>query len=239
VNDALALKDADLGIAMGSGSPATRSLAKVVLLDNSFPTVPQVLAEGRRVLGNLERVASLFLVKTTYSLVLVVLVGLVHVPFPLLPRHGTLVGSLTIGIPGFFLALAPNTQRWRPGFTRRVLRWSVPAGLVCGAATFVAYGLGRLNGGSGQTANRSTAALTLFLDAAWVLALVAQPYTWWRIALIGTMVVSFAVVATVPVAARFFALDLSDVTNVGIALATAAVGALVIAAIHFGRWNRP
>jgi cation-transporting ATPase E len=238
VNDALALKNADLGIAMGSGSPATRSLAKVVLLDNSFATMPYVLAEGRRVLGNIERVASLFLVKTTYSLVLVVLVGLAHVPFPLLPRHTTLVGSLTIGIPGFFLALAPNTQRWQPGFTRRVLRRAVPAGLVCGAAAFVAYGLARLNGGSSQAADRSTAALTLFLDAAWVLALVARPYTWWRLALVGAMVVSFAVVATVPFAARFFALDLSDMTNVGIALATAAVGALVITASYLGMWNR-
>jgi cation-transporting ATPase E len=242
VNDALALKNADLGIAMGSGSPATRSLAKVVLLDNSFATMPHVLAEGRRVLGNIERVASLFLVKTTYSLVLAVLVGLAHVPFPLLPRHTTLVGSLTIGIPGFFLALAPNTQRWQPGFTRRVLRRAVPDGLVCGAAAFVAYGLGRLNRGSDQTVDRSTAALTLFLAAAWVLALVARPYTWWRIALVAGMVISFAVVATVPFAAHFFALDFSDLTNVGTALATAVVAALVITAIHLsksgGTWRR-
>ena len=233
VNDALAIKHADLGIAMGSGSPATRAVAKVVLLDNSFATLPRVLAEGRRVLGNIERVASLFLVKTMYSLVLAVLVGLAQVPFPLLPRHTTLVGSLTIGIPGFFLALAPNTQRWHPGFTRRVLRRAVPAGLVCGVAAFVAYGLGRLNTASDQVADRSTAALTLFLAAAWMLALVARPYTWWRIALVVGVVVAFALVATVPLTARFFALDFSNLANVAIALVTAGVAAVLITMINF------
>jgi cation-transporting ATPase E len=233
VNDALAIKHADLGIAMGSGSPATRAVAKVVLLDNRFATLPRVLAEGRRVLGNIERVASLFLVKTMYSLVLAVLVGLVQVPFPLLPRHTTLVGSLTIGIPGFFLALAPNTQRWHPGFTRRVLRRAVPAGFVCGVAAFVAYGLGRLNTASDQVADRSTAALTLFLAAAWMLALVARPYTWWRIALVVGVVVAFAVVAAVPLSARFFALDFSNPANVGIALVTAGVAAALITVINF------
>ncbi|MBX6748410.1 MAG: HAD-IC family P-type ATPase [Micromonosporaceae bacterium] len=233
VNDALAIRHADLGIAMGSGSPATRAVAKVVLLDNSFATLPRVLAEGRRVLGNIERVASLFLVKTMYSLVLAALVGVAHVPFPLLPRHTTLVGSLTIGIPGFFLALAPNTQRWQPGFTRRVLRRAVPAGLVAGVAAFVAYGLGRLNTASDQAADRSTAALTLFLAAAWMLALVARPYNWWRVALVAGVVVAFVVVATVPLSARFFALDFANLANVGIALVTAGVAAVLITVIHF------
>ncbi|HEY7226372.1 MAG TPA: HAD-IC family P-type ATPase [Micromonosporaceae bacterium] len=232
VNDALALKSADLGIAMGSGSPATRGVAKVVLLDNSFATVPHVLAEGRRVLGNIERVASLFLVKTMYSLVLVALVGLAHVPFPLLPRHTTLVGSLTIGIPGFFLALAPNSERFRPGFITRVLARAAPAGLVCGVAAFVAYGLGRVNSRSDQTLDRSTAAATLFLAAVWMLALVARPYTWWRIGLVGAMVGSFVLVAAVPFAAHFFALNFSDPGNNLIALVTAAVAALAITVIQ-------
>jgi cation-transporting ATPase E len=231
VNDALALKNADLGIAMGSGSPATRGVAKVVLLDNSFAAVPRVLAEGRRVLGNIERVASLFLVKTMYSLVLAVLVGVAHVPYPLLPRHVTLVGSLTIGIPGFFLALAPNSERFRPGFIGRVLRRAVPAGLVAGIAAFVAYGLARLNTESSQELDRSTAALTLFLVAAWTLALVARPYTLWRAGLVGCMVGAFVLAATVPFAARFFALDYSDVTNNLIALTTAGVAGLAISLI--------
>ncbi len=125
VNDVLALKDADIGVAMGSGSPATRAVAQIVLLDNSFATLPHVVAEGRRVIGNIERVANLFLTKTVYSVFLAVAVGLIGVPYPFLPRHLTLVGSLTIGIPAFFLALAPNTERARPGFVRRVLRLAV------------------------------------------------------------------------------------------------------------------
>ncbi len=232
VNDALALKDADLGIAMGSGSAATRGVAKIVLMDNSFAAMPRVLAEGRRVLGNIERVASLFLTKTMYSLVLAVLVGLAHVPYPLLPRHTTLVGSLTIGIPGFFLALAPNNERWKPGFVGRVLRLAAPAGLICGVAAFTAYGLARLNAGTDEVADRSAATLTLFLSAAWVLALAARPYTRWRVALVAAVVGAFVVVAAVPVAARFFALDLSDGGNVLIALATAAAAMAGIWAAH-------
>jgi cation-transporting ATPase E len=232
VNDALALKDADLGIAMGSGSAATRGVAKIVLMDNSFAAMPRVLAEGRRVLGNIERVASLFLTKTAYSLVLAALVGLAHVPYPLLPRHTTLVGSLTIGIPGFFLALAPNSERWRPGFVSRVLRRAAPAGLVCGVAAFVAYGLARLHSGTGEIEDRSTAALTLFVCAAWVLALAARPYTRARVALIATMVGAFVLAAVIPFVAEFFALDLSDSGNVMIGLATAGVGILAISIVH-------
>jgi cation-transporting ATPase E len=232
VNDALALKDADLGIAMGSGSPATRGVAKVVLLDDSFAAVPRVLAEGRRVLANIERVASLFLVKTMYSLVLAVLVGVAHVPYPLLPRHVTLVGSLTIGIPGFFLALAPNTERFRPGFVGRVLRWAAPTGLVSGVAAFISYGFARLNPTSDVTLDRSTAALTLFLSAAWALALVARPFNLWRGVLVASMVGAFVLAAALPFTARFFALDYSDVRNNVIGLSVAGAAILVITAIH-------
>jgi len=164
--------------------------------------------------------------------VLAVLVGLAHVPFPLLPRHVTLVGSLTIGIPGFFLALAPNTERARPGFVGRVLRRAGPAGLVTGVAAFAAYGLARLNTASDQVADRSTATLTLFLSAAWVLVLVARPYTWWKVGLIAAMVGAFTLVATVPLGTRFFALDFSDPLNDLIAISTAVVAAVAIAVLY-------
>jgi len=228
VNDALALKDADLGVAMGSGSPATRAVAKVVLLDNSFAALPHILAEGRRVLANIERVAQLFLVKTVYSLILAVAVGIAHLPFPFLPRHITLVGSLTIGIPGFFLALAPNTERARPGFVTRVLRLAVPAGVACGLAAFGAYGLARLNSASDQAADRSAATLTLFLAATSVLALATRPYTWWRAGLVLSMVAGFALTAAVPFTARFFALTFTDPRNDAIAIVAAAVAAATI-----------
>ncbi len=217
---------------MGSGSPASRAVAKVVLLDDSFAALPAVLAEGRRVLGNIERVAGLFLIKTMYALLLAVLVGLAHVPFPFLPRHVTLVGSLTIGIPGFFLALAPNQERARPGFVPRVLRFAVPAGLVCGLAAFVAYGVARLNTGSDQTADRSTATLTLFLAAVWALALLARPATWWRTTLVLVMVAGFVLIAAVPATANFFALTFTNIGNDAIALGAAAVAAAAMSVLH-------
>ncbi len=232
VNDTLALKDADLGIAMGSGSAASRAVAQVVLLDDSFAGLPRVLAEGRRVLGNIERVATLFLIKTTYSLILALLVGVAHLPFPFLPRHITLVGSLTIGIPGFFLALAPNAERARVGFLGRVLRSAVPAGLVCGLTAFGAYGLARLDTGSSQADDRSAATLTVFLVAVWALALVARPYTWWRAGLVGAMLAGFGLVAAVPFTARFFALSFTDRTDVAVALAMAGVGAVVMTIVR-------
>ncbi len=124
VNDVLALKDADMGIAMGSGSEATRSVAQLVLLDDRFGTLPRVLAEGRRVINNIERVANLFITKATYAVLLTALVGLLGAPFPFLPKQLTLIGTFSIGVPGFFLALAPDTSLVRPGFLPRVLRYS-------------------------------------------------------------------------------------------------------------------
>lgn len=143
VNDVLALKDADIGVAMGSGSEATRAVAQIVLLDNSFATLPSVVAEGRRVIGNITRVATLFLVKTVYSVLLAVLVVCWQVEYPFLPRHLTLLSTLTIGVPAFFLALAPNRERAQPHFVRRVMRYSIPGGVVAAVATFVTYLIAR------------------------------------------------------------------------------------------------
>jgi cation-transporting ATPase E len=236
VNDALALKNADLGIAMGSGSSATRGVAKIVLLDDDFGTLPHLLAEGRRVLANIERVGGLFLVKTTYSVVLALLIGVAHLPFPLLPRHVTLVGSLTIGIPGFFLALAPNTQRARPGLVRRVLRIAVPAGLACGLATFAAYGLALGSNRADLHGDRSAAALALFLTATCALALVARPFNLWRLSLVAAVITAFVLVCVVPFAADFFALTFSDlrVDAYAVLAAAPAVALMVIA----DRWSR-
>ncbi|MEO3750659.1 HAD-IC family P-type ATPase [Streptomyces sp. B6B3] len=212
VNDVLALKDADIGVSMGSGSEATRAVAQIVLLNNSFATLPSVVAEGRRVIGNIERVANLFLTKTVYSVVMAFAVIVTTVPYPFLPRHLTLLSTLTIGTPAFFLALAPNRERARTHFVRRVLRLAVPFGLIAGAATFAVYLLARAHyGGTSATreAETSAATLTLFLIALWVLAIVARPLSWWRVLLIGTMAAGFALAITVPVAQRFFELELT------------------------------
>ena len=229
VNDVLALKDADIGVAMGSGSPATRAVAQIVLLDNSFATLPHVVAEGRRVIGNIERVANLFLTKTVYSVFLAIAIGLIGVPFPFAPRHLTLVGSLTIGIPAFFLALAPNTERARRGFVRRVLRL---------AAAVRASSPGRdvrdLPDRARPTRRRtpvqqSTAAVvTLFLIATWVLVVVARPFEWWKVVLIAVMVAAFAFSILVPFAQSFWLLDPGHGPTLLVAFVVAAVGAVLV-----------
>ncbi len=212
VNDVLALKDADIGVAMGSGSQAARSVAQIVLLDNSFATLPSVVGEGRRVISNIERVANLFLTKTVYSVLLAILVVVTRVPYPFLPRHLTLLSSLTIGIPAFFLALAPNTERARPDFVGRVLRFALPAGIIAAAATMASYLVAR-SIYDDLDAETSMATLTLFLIALWVLAIVARPYTWWRLALVLTMAVAFVLVLVIPFGQEFFQLSLVGTTG--------------------------
>jgi cation-transporting ATPase E len=140
VNDVLALKTADLGIAMGSGAAASRAVAELVLLDGRFSRLPDVLAEGRRVMANVERVANLFVTKSVYAALLAIGAGIFAGNYPLLPRHFTLIDALTIGIPGFFLALAPAAPRYRPGFLRRVMRFTLAAGIVVTAATAITHG---------------------------------------------------------------------------------------------------
>ncbi len=228
VNDALALKEADLGLAMGSGSAATRAVAKIVLLDDDFTVLPSVVSEGRRVLANIERVAKLFLTKTVYSIALAVLVGIAHVPFPFLPRHVTLVASLTIGVPGIFLALAPGGERSRPGFVPRVLRFAAPAGAACAVATFASYALARVATLSDLTADRAAATLTLFLVAFWALVLVARPINTWRAVLLASMAAAFVIVATVPWLRTVFLLPFGNPVNDLVAVAAGVAGAALL-----------
>ena len=230
VNDVLALKDADIGVAMGSGSEATRAVAQIVLLNNSFATLPSVVAEGRRVIGNITRVATLFLVKTVYSVLLAVLVVCSQVEYPFLPRHLTLLSTLTIGIPAFFLALAPNKERAKPNFVRRVMRYAIPGGAVAAVATFATYLIARehYTGAGALDAETSAATLTLFVISMWVLAIIARPYTWWRIALVASMAGAFLVVLVVPWLQHFFALKLVGMTMPWIAVGIAAVAAAAL-----------
>lgn len=246
VNDVLALKDADIGVAMGSGSPATRAVAQIVLLDNSFATLPHVVGEGRRVIGNIERVSNLFLTKTVYSVLLALLVGLSGVaselfdfdpmPYPFLPRHVTLAAWFTIGLPAFVLSLAPNNERARSGFVPRVLRFAIPSGLVTGIATFVAYTL--VYAGPEQTETEqiqagTTALITLIMIAMWVLAIVARPYVWWKIVLIVGSAIGYLLLFSLPFFRELFALDPSNVWATGIALGCGAGG---IVLVEIGWW---
>ena len=175
VNDALALKDADIGVAMGSGAPATRAVAQVVLLDGRFASMPSVVAEGRRVIANVERVANLFVTKTVYAMILAIAIGIARWPYPFLPRHLTIVSSLTIGIPAFFLAFAPNARRYVPGFVRRVVWFAGPAGVVAAAAAFGSYAIARHY--DAVDVSQTAATITLLIVGLWVLNLLARPIT--------------------------------------------------------------
>jgi magnesium-transporting ATPase (P-type)/membrane-associated phospholipid phosphatase len=207
VNDVLALKAADIGIAMGSGSAVTRGAAQLVLLDGRFSSLPSVLGEGRRIIANVERLAALFVTKTIYALLLVVIVGIADLVFPFLPRHLTLVGSLTIGIPAFFLSLAPNAARAQPGFVTRVLRFAFPAGILAFAAALAAYLVAGGFLGATLEQARTAATLALFLASLWVLAILSRPVTLLRGALIALMAAAFATVQIVPPLRAFFAFE--------------------------------
>jgi cation-transporting ATPase E len=225
VNDALALKDADIGIAMGNGAAATRAVAQLVLLDSSFATMPGIVAEGRRVIANVERVANLFVTKTVYAVLLALAVGVARWPYPFLPRHLTVVSSVTIGIPAFMLALAPNAARSRPGFVRRVLRFAIPAGSIVAIATFVAYWLARDRDHLSLTASRTTATIVLLAVGLSVLALLARPLTPGAIALVAAMTAGVALLFALPTTRRFYALGLPP--------ARALVSAAVISVIGY------
>ncbi|HEX9122112.1 MAG TPA: HAD-IC family P-type ATPase [Actinomycetota bacterium] len=208
VNDVLALKDADIGIAMGSGSDATRAVAQLVLLNSTFDPLPSVVNEGRRVLGNIERTSHLYVTKTVYATLLAIGVGVFGLPFPFLPRHLTLIGALTIGIPSFFLALAPTAERARPGFLRRVLRFTVPAGTLAAVATFLGYRLAIDEPGVSLLQARTAATMVLCWIGFLVLSMVAAPLTRPRLVLVWAMPIAFLGALFVPPVQAFFALQL-------------------------------
>lgn len=251
VNDVLALKDADIGVAMGSGSPASRAVAQIVLLDNKFATLPYVVGEGRRVIGNIERVSNLFLTKTVYSVLLALLVGLAGLSsklfgtapllYPFQPIHVTIAAWFTIGIPAFVLSLAPNNERARTGFVRRVMSSALPAGITVGSTTYICYLLG--NPGHGGTPaeqmQASTGALiTLLIGGLWVLAVVARPYQWWRVALVTVSALAYVVIFSIPLAREKFMLDPSNPSVTTTAVGLGLLAAVVIETLWWleGRW---
>ncbi|MFZ2511463.1 MAG: HAD-IC family P-type ATPase, partial [Gordonia sp. (in: high G+C Gram-positive bacteria)] len=229
VNDVLALKDADIGVAMGSGSSAARSVAQIVLLDNKFATLPYVVGEGRRVIGNIERVANLFLTKTVYAVLLALAVGiaglvahyagLAPVNYPFQPIHVTISAWFTIGVPAFILSLAPNNERAKTGFVRRVLTQAVPNGLIIGTLTFLCFMW--VNPGTGQTSvvgaetafgaaqtQAATATLAAMIAMAWwVLVVVARPLNWWKVLLVSVSVIAYVLIFTWTWTQDLFKLD--------------------------------
>ncbi len=229
VNDVLALKDADIGIAMGSGSAASRAVAELVLLDDSFATLPRVVDEGRKVINNVERISNLFIAKAAYALLITAAIGIMGVSFPFLPRHLTLIGTFSIGVPGIFLALAPSTELVRPGFLRRVLRFSVPAGAVAAACTMVVYEVARRASDTSLIEARTVATMTLLGLGLVILVVTSRPLRPWKIALAAAMGLLYVVVMAAGGLRDYFELDLPPAWLWGPICAAVAVGGVVIA----------
>lgn len=230
VNDVVALKRADLGIAMGSGVPAARAVAQVVLLDNRFASVPHLMAEGRRVVTNAERVANLFLTKTTWAALLALAVVLLGVPYPLLPRHVTLAGSVAIGIPAFFFALDPHGRPYRPGFVPRVLRFAIPSGIVIAVAVIGAFMVAR---GTGMPIGevRIMTTLVLVIVSLAIIVVLEWPLSGWRTGVVGAMATLASLAFLLPIARDFFALAVPTWGELGAALGVSAVAVALIAAL--------
>lgn len=233
VNDALALKDADIGIAMGNGSPATRAVAQLVLLDGRFARLPGVVAEGRRVIANIERAANLFLAKNAYSLVLALIAAATLGAYPLAPIQLTLISTLTIGVPGFVLALAPNTRRYVPGFVPRVLGFSVPVGVVIGLSAFLGFRVTRtLGSGAGVAEGRTTATIVLLTCSLWTVVVLARPLTGIKAALVAALVAASAIVVAVPPIGPGLFLFSTTAVDVAVGVVVGAGGAVLVEITH-------
>lgn len=230
VNDVLAIKKADFGIALGSGTVASRAVAQLILLKDNFSALPAVVAEGRRVIANVERTANLFVTKTVYVFALALAIGVAQAPFPFLPRHLTLVGFLTIGAPGFFLSFARNTTLARPGFVSRVLHFAVPAGALAAAATLLNYAAARVLVPDDIELARTAATLALVGCGLVILLLLARPRSigqWFFLAAIPALLV---VILAFPLFRGFFALDLLPLSawmTTIIIVGVAAIGMLM------------
>ena len=235
VNDVPALKAAQLAIAQGSGTQMARAVADVVLVRSEFSAVPAMVAEGRQILRNVQRVAKLFVTKSAFAAFLVLSIGLTPIAYPLLPRHLTLAASLTIGIPGFFLALAPSRgSSSSQGFLRELARFSLPAGTAAGLGVLSSY-LFALNVLDLQVREaRTVAATTLVLVGLYlILALEAEGRR--RSGAIGLLVLAllagYVAVLVFPLAREFFLLAPATIAVVLPAVAGALLAGLGLAAL--------
>lgn len=232
VNDVLALKEADCSVAMASGSAAARNVAEIVLADNDFAHMPEVVAEGRRSINNLQRSASLFLVKTVFSAVLA-LVCIFLPPYPFIPIQMTLISSSIIGFPSFVLALEPNHDRVRGKFLANVLRRSLPASAAIVLALIAVQVFERVLPTSFAEASTLSMYLTCIVGIALIIC-ISRPLTPLRIALIVSV---FAMMLIGGVFFRDFFRLAPFTTEMLVFLAVAGIIALVLFLVLYRRAN--
>jgi P-type E1-E2 ATPase len=235
VNDVPALKTARLAIAQGSGTQMARTVSDLVLVSGDFATVPPLVAEGRRALRNLQRVAKLYVTKSAFAAFLILTIGTSSDAYPLLPRHLSLAASLTIGIPTFFLALAPSSGPWRPdGFVRSVARYAVPAGVLVGTGLVAGY-LFSVHDLNLSVADARTVALTtLIANGLYLVMALEAGGSLRRSSLVAGMCAVmgglYVAALLIPAPRSFFALTVPGPEMIVTALAASAVsiGALVL-----------
>jgi P-type E1-E2 ATPase len=239
VNDVPALKASRLAIAQGSGTQMAKAVSDVVLLSGDFGAVPRMVAQGRQILRNVQRVAKLFVTKAVFAAFLILSIGLTSEEYPLLPRHLTLAAAIAIGIPAFFLALAPSSGPWRiDGFMRDVWRFAVPAGVAAGMGVLASYLVSKNVFDVGLEEARTVATTVLILVGLYLIV-VLEATTGRRSAWVGTLLAillaAYVAVILMPFTRNFFELAVPSLGGViAIVLGTVvAVGFLVLTSARF------
>jgi P-type E1-E2 ATPase len=242
VNDVPALKRSRLAIAQGSGTQMARSVADLVLISGDFGSVPQLVAEGRRALRNLQRVSKLYVTKSAFAAFLILVIGTSSEAYPLLPRHLSLAASLTIGIPTFFLALAPSSGPWRPGrFVRTVASFAVPAGIVLGTGLVAGYLFSRHDLDLSVADARTVALTTLIASGLYLVMVLEAGGSRQRSTVVAAMCAAmtglYVAALVIPPARSFFALTVPSGGMVATALLSSAVsvGALALCGFSLRR----
>ena len=208
VNDIPALKRADIAVAVDTATSATKAISQLVLLDGRFDRMPHVVAEGRRVIANMERVSKLFVTKTVYAALFVLAIGFSGSVYPFLPRHVSLVSELTIGVPAFMLSFRAADTASRPGYLRRVLRFAAPAGLAATIVTLSAYWIARAPwSGADLEEARTASTIALVAFGFWVLFVLMHPVDRLDLLLLTALVGAFVLSLTVAPIRDFYRLD--------------------------------
>ncbi len=232
VNDVPALKS-EARDRPGQRHPMARSVSDLVLVSGDFGVVPQLVSEGRRALRNLQRVTKLYVTKSAFAAFLILTIGISSEAYPLLPRHLSIAASLTIGIPTFFLALAPSSGAWRPdGFLESVARFAVPAGFVLGTGLLASYLFARHDLDLSVADSRTVALTTLIVSGLYLVMALEAGGSHRRSELVAAMCAAMALLYVgallIPATRTFFALTLPDLGMIATSLTAAAfsIGAL-------------